>query len=230
MAKKILVVDDEKDILSLLKYNLKAEGYDPISAMDGESALVKASEEKPDIILLDIMLPGKDGYEVIQQLRKSPETEHIPVIFLTAKDSEFDEVLGLELGAEDYIVKPISIRKLMARIKKALKNKAADSGERSSTLRYENLEIDAESYMVKVSGRPVAMTKKEFSILYFLAKRPGRVVTREILLNEIWGENIVVVDRTVDVHIRNIRDKLEECKDYIETIKGVGYRFKTQEN
>ena len=230
MAKKILIVDDEKDIISLLKYNLKAEGYDTISAMDGESAVKLAINERPNLILLDIMLPGKDGYEVIRELRKNTTTEKIPVIFLTAKDSEFDEVLGLELGADDYIVKPIAIRKLLARIKKAFQKEELQA-VKNPTIRYGDLEIDPESFVVRLSGRRVTLTKKEFYILLFLARRPGRVISRNILLNEVWGENVVVVDRTVDVHIRNIREKLgAEYENLIETISGVGYRFRIEED
>lgn len=230
MAKKILLVDDEKDIISLLKFNLQAEGYKTVSAMDGDRALVLTEEEKPDLVLLDIMLPDKDGWEVLRELRQNPKTENIPVIFLTAKDSEFDEVLGLELGADDYIVKPISMRKLLARIKKVLKKGAPGVSKDETVIRIGDLEIDPASYLVKVSGVPIALTKKEFNILTFLAKRKGRVITRDILLNEIWGEQVVVVDRTVDVHIRNIREKFgPKYENLIETIKGVGYRIRNED-
>ena len=229
MAKKILVVDDEKDIISLLKFNLQAEGYKTVSAMDGDQALVLTEEEKPDLVLLDIMLPDKDGWEVLRELRQNPKTENIPVIFLTAKDSEFDEVLGLELGADDYIIKPISMRKLLARIKKVLKRGTLGTGKDDIVIRIGDLEIDPGSYSVKISGVPITLTKKEFNIITFLAKRKGRVITRDILLNEIWGEQVVVVDRTVDVHIRNIREKFgSKHENLIETIKGVGYRIRNE--
>ncbi len=228
MTEKILIVDDEKDILSLLKFNLKAEGYKIFTAMDGEQALDLAEEIKPDLILLDIMLPGKDGLQVIKELRKNNETENIPVIFLTAKDSEIDEVVGLELGADDYIVKPISMRKLLARVKNVFR-KTRTTPPIESKLQFGDIVIDPDSYEVKIAGKPLTLTKKEFEILTYLAQRPGRVITREILLNEIWGYNVVVVDRTIDVHIRNIREKLGvNYMDNIETIKGVGYRFKTE--
>ncbi len=229
MAKRILLVDDEKDILDLLEFNLQSEGYKTSKARDGNEALKKAHDKKPDLILLDIMLPQKDGFEVIRELRAAKETMDIPVIFLTAKDSEIDEVVGLELGADDYIVKPISIRKLLARVKKAFRKAPQQTTPGSEALDFDNLKIDPSSYRVSVNEKEVMLTKKEFEILLFLARRPGRVITRRILLDELWDDNVVVIDRTVDVHIRKIREKLgEEYQDYIETIKGVGYRFKNE--
>jgi two-component system alkaline phosphatase synthesis response regulator PhoP len=227
MAKKILIVDDEQDILDLLEFNLRAEGYVTLTAPDGEKALELAAEHKPDLIILDVMLPGKDGWEVIRDLRKKSKTQHIPVIFLTAKDSEIDEVVGLELGADDYIVKPIGIRKLLARVKMVIRKTGKNNQLQDAIISLYDITIDPDRYSVKAAGKSVILTKKEFEILLFLAKRPGRVITRERLLNEIWGENIVVVDRTVDVHIRKIREKLGPSHmNVIETIKGVGYRFK----
>lgn len=229
MAKRILLVDDEKDILDLLEFNLESEGYKTSKAQDGDEALRKARDKKPDLILLDIMLPKKDGFEVIRELRASKETMDIPVIFLTAKDSEIDEVVGLELGADDYIIKPISIRKLLARVKKAFRKTPQQSIQSSDVLEFDNLKIDPASYQVSVDQKEIMLTKKEFEILLFLARRPGRVITRRILLDELWDDNVVVIDRTVDVHIRKIREKLgENYQDYIETIKGVGYRFKSE--
>ena len=230
MEKTILVVDDEQDILDLVVYNLEQEGYKTISADDGEEAIEKAVAASPDLIILDIMLPGKDGLEVLREIRKHPNAQNIPVIFLTAKDSEFDEVLGLELGADDYIVKPISMRKLLARVKNALRKSVAQPALNDKVIVVRNIEIDPASYQVKVSGEPLGLTKKEFDILYYLAKRPGRVITRKILLDEIWGTNVIVIDRTIDVHIRKIREKLgKDNIDLIVTIKGVGYRFKKAE-
>jgi len=229
MAKKILIVDDEQDILDLLEFNLEAEGYKIVLAKDGEEALEKAKKKSPDLILLDIMLPQKDGWEVLRELRSIKQTANIPVIFLTAKDSEIDEVVGLELGAEDYVVKPIAIRKLLARIKTALRRTTVSEPDSPKTLQYNGLIIDPASYRVTVDDKEVMLTKKEFDILNFLAQRPGRVVTRRILLDELWDENVVVIDRTVDVHIRKIREKLgTQYMDHIETIKGVGYRFREE--
>ncbi len=229
MAKKILLVDDEKDILDLLEFNLESEGYKTYKAQDGEEAVQKATSKQPDLVLLDIMLPKKDGWEVLRELRANKATAGIPVIFLTAKDSEIDEVVGLELGADDYIVKPISIRKLLARVKKAFRKPPAPSEDTSQTLLFNELEIDPSSYQVRIKGEEIMLTKKEFEILLYLARRPGRVITRRILLDELWDDNVVVIDRTVDVHIRKIREKLGPgFMENIETIKGVGYRFKSE--
>lgn len=227
MAKKILIVDDEQDILDLLEFNLATEGYEIKTATDGEKAIELSESYKPDLIILDIMLPGKDGWEVIRELRKNEETEDIPVIFLTAKDSEIDEVVGLELGAEDYIIKPISIRKLQARIKRVIRSSEQRvKKEENQIIKIGDVQIDPASHQVKVSGQSIILTKKEFSILTFLAKRPGRVITREILLDEIWGNDVIIIDRTIDVHIRKIREKLgPKYQNLIETIKGVGYRL-----
>ncbi|HNR67738.1 MAG TPA: response regulator transcription factor [bacterium] len=225
MAKKILIVDDERDIIDLLKFNLEKEGYETLIALDGEQALDLALNEKIDLVLLDIMLPGKDGREVLRELRQNSATRFLPIIFLTAKDSEMDEVIGLELGADDYIVKPISILKLLTRIKTVLRKSTGLSEE--NTLQFGDLEIDPQNYTVKQKDIVLEFTKKEFDILCYLAQRSGRVVSRETLLNQIWGQDVIVIDRTIDVHIRKIREKLGP-KDMlrIETIKGVGYRFK----
>ena len=229
MAKRILLVDDEQDILDLLKYNLEAEGYETMTATDGLQALDLA-QNAPDLIILDVMLPGKDGWEVIRQLRQNEITKRIPVIFLTAKGGEIDEVVGLELGADDYIVKPIGIRKLIARVKTVLRKTAAGPAEPDAIIRFGEVEINPLNYSVKVAGKTIAFTKKEFEVLVYLAKRPGRVVTRDTLLNEIWGDDVVVIDRTIDVHIRKIREKLgDDNMHMIETIKGVGYRLKAEE-
>ncbi len=226
MSKTILVVDDEQDILSLLKFNLEVEGYVVHVAAEGVTALKLAKRLRPNLIILDVMLPGMDGWEVLKELRKDSMTQHIPVLFLTAKDSEIDEVLGLELGADDYIVKPISMRKLLARVKLALRKSTMRMEQPAQKISYGNLVIDPDSYSVIVEGEKVSLTKKEFEILFFLAQRPGRVIKREFLLDHVWGENVVVIDRTIDVHIRKIREKLGPIHmHHIETIKGVGYRF-----
>ena len=227
MPKTILIVDDEKDILDLLRFNLEKEGYKILSAMDGKEALELATSAMPDLIILDIMLPGKDGLEVIRELGQNSKTQNIPVIFLTAKGSEIDEVIVLELGADDYIIKPIAIRKLLSRVKMVFR-KTTKKEESDEIIRFPNLVIDPQRYEVKVDGAPIVLTKKEFEILYYLARRPGRVINRETLLNDIWGEGVIVIDRTVDVHIRKIREKLgPRHESMIDTIKGVGYRLKT---
>ena len=227
-ALTILVVDDEKDIVDLLKYNLEREGYTVITAFDGKAALEKAAQ-KPDLILLDIMMPGYDGFEVCKQIRKSPTLNKIPIIFLTAKSSETDEVLGLELGADDYIEKPRSIRKIIARIKNVLKKKNPENADLyEPPLIFRDLIVDKSSYTIKLKENEIFLPKKEFEILAFLIKNKGRVHSRESLLNNIWGQNVYVIDRTIDVHIRKIREKLGTYGDFIETIKGVGYRFQDE--
>ncbi len=226
--KTVLVVDDEKDIVQLIRYNLEREGFKVESASDGNEALKKASDVKPDVILLDIMLPGKDGYEVIKSLNQNERTARIPVIFLTAKSAEFDEVLGLELGADDYIVKPISPRKLISRIRAVLRRAEGVKTEAGKNIDYGKVVIDRESYMVKISGEQIFFPRKEFEILYYLASHEGKVISRETLLSRIWGTDVYVGDRTIDVHIRKIREKLGEQAEMIETIKGVGYKFKAE--
>jgi two-component system, OmpR family, alkaline phosphatase synthesis response regulator PhoP len=227
MKKKVLVVDDEKDIVELLRYNLAKEGYDVIVAYNGEQALEKAAGG-PDLILLDLMMPLLDGFETCKRLKNDPATSQIPVVFLTARGGEVDEVLGLELGADDYIQKPISPRKLVARVKAILRRadavpeEAADSG----VIKAGRLEINRSNYTVRLGKKEIVFPKKEFEILATLAAHRGKVYSREMLLNAIWGSNVIVVDRTIDVHIRKIREKLGDDGELIETIKGVGYRYR----
>jgi two-component system, OmpR family, alkaline phosphatase synthesis response regulator PhoP len=227
MKKKVLVVDDEKDIVELLRYNLAKEGYDVIVAYNGEQALEKAAGG-PDLILLDLMMPLLDGFETCKRLKNDPATSQIPIVFLTARGGEVDEVLGLELGADDYIQKPISPRKLVARVKAILRRadavpeEAADSG----VIKAGRLEINRSNYTVRLGKKEIVFPKKEFEILATLAAHRGKVYSREMLLNAIWGSNVIVVDRTIDVHIRKIREKLGDDGELIETIKGVGYRYR----
>ena len=228
MASTILVVDDEKDILELLQYNLEKEGYRVLTADNGKSAL-KAAQKKPDLIVLDVMMPELDGWEVCRAIRKTPATSEIPIIFLTARDSDVDEVVGLELGAEDYIRKPVKLRAFIARVKRVLRS--SDTKEKpgfADVLAIEDLEIQFNNYVVKIRGKEVHFPKKEFEVLVFLARHPERVISRETLLNQVWGHDVYVVDRTVDVHVRKIREKLGNCAHFIETVKGVGYRFKKE--
>ncbi|MBI4534668.1 MAG: response regulator transcription factor [Ignavibacteriae bacterium] len=229
MQKTILVVDDEKDIIEMLRYNLEKEGYRVIGARDGKGALEQA-QKTPDVIVLDIMMPEMDGWDVCRKLKQDPRTANIPTIFLTAKGSEFDEVLGLELGADDYVVKPISMRKLLARIRAVLRRRFASArvmSESQEIIQLDAVEINVPNYVVKVEGRQVSLTRKEFETLVYLATNRGRVVSRETLLDVVWGQNVHVVDRTVDVHISKIREKLGRFGEYIETVKGVGYRVRT---
>lgn len=229
MKKKVLVVDDEKDIVDILKYNLERENeFEVLTAKDGREAL-ELAESIPDLILLDIMMPELNGFEVCKQLKNNVDTARIPVIFLTAKENEIDEILGLEIGADDYISKPISPRKVLARIKSVIRRTSGDYEKPlkvEENVKFRNLEIDSSSHSVRINETEVFFPKKEFQLLHFLLSNRGKVYSREILLNQIWGENIYVVDRTVDVHVAKVREKLGEYSDYIETIKGLGYRFK----
>lgn len=227
MKKKILIVDDEESIVETLTYNLLKEDFEVISANDGESAL-KLMKEKPDLVLLDIMLPKLDGYAVCKQIRETKGIENTPVIFLTAKSSEVDEVIGMNLGANGYITKPISHKKLIAWVKSVIKNSSVVDIPPSDdiVISYGPVYIDRERYIVKIDGEEKIFPRKEFELLYFLTRNPGIVFTRMVLLKEVWGSDVFVVDRTVDVHIRKIREKIPNYPELIETIKGVGYRFK----
>ncbi|MDZ7626586.1 MAG: response regulator transcription factor [Ignavibacteriaceae bacterium] len=228
--KKILLVDDEVDILEFLKYNLEQDNFEVLVSSNGKDALKKISHN-PDLIVLDIMMPEMDGFELYQQIKSNKEYQDIPIIFLTAKSGETDEIKGLDLGASDYIQKPISPKKLIARIKSNLRK--SDQTEKKSkefkNLKIGALEIDVEKFEVKVDSKKKFFPRKEFQLLYFLAQNPGKVINRETLLKEVWGNDVFVIDRTIDVHIRKIREKLGKHSELIETIKGVGYRFKHNE-
>lgn len=230
MKVKVLVVDDEKDIVDLIKYNLEKENeFIVTTAYDGKQALELASSDKPDLILLDIMMPELNGFDVCKKLKSDNSTSKIPVVFLTAKENEIDEIVGLELGADDYIQKPISPRKVIARIKSVIRRTNMEQNSMPAyqeVIKYKNIEVDSNTHTVRISSKDVFFPKKEFQLLHFLLSNRGRVFSREVLLNQIWGENIYVIDRTIDVHIAKVREKLGEYSDYIETIKGLGYRFK----
>ena len=226
MKNKILVVDDEKPIVDILKYNLSKEGYEVVAAFDGEEAVEIAFSEKPDLILLDIMLPKKDGFTVCKTLR---EKMTCPIIMLTAKGEEVDKVLGLELGADDYVTKPFSMRELLARIRANLRRISLNGDESSKkVIRVQDLEIDHTSFLVRKKGEPVELTFREFELLKFLANQPGVVFTREKLLEEVWGYEYYGDVRTVDVTIRRLREKIEDDPSdpkYIITKRGIGYYF-----
>jgi len=226
--KKILLVDDEKDIVEFLKYNLELENFEVIVGYNGEEALNKLTEN-PDLIVLDIMMPKLDGFETCKKIREKKEFENTPVIFLTAKSGEANEIKGLELGASDYIQKPISPKKLIARVKSNLRKTEYSIHQQSDPIKikYGPININKEKYEVHIDGDKKIFPRKEFEVLYFLVNNPGKVFGREVLLKEIWGADVFVVDRTVDVHIRKIREKLDKYADLIETVKGVGYRLKS---
>jgi two-component system, OmpR family, alkaline phosphatase synthesis response regulator PhoP len=229
MGKTVLIVDDEKDIRDLVAYNLSKEGFAVLTAADGNEAIRQLTEHKVALVILDIMMPGMDGLEVCKHIRQHEATANLPVIFLTARSSEVDQIVGLELGADDYIQKPVSPRILVARVKAALRRSNSKAPKLDETadekVTIDNLEIDRSSYRVSLAGKDIFFPRKEFELLYFLASHPGRVYSRDTLLNQIWGEGAYVVERTVDVHIFKVREKLGRLGERIETVKGVGYRF-----
>jgi two-component system alkaline phosphatase synthesis response regulator PhoP len=222
----VLVVDDEADILQLVQYNLAKDGYRVACADSGEAALKTARTQLPDLIILDLMLPGLDGLEVCKRLRADSKTQHIPIIMLTAKGEEADIVTGLELGADDYITKPFSPRVLAARVKTVLRRKTAQVEDNKPVVKIHDLLIHPGRHEVLVRGQRADLTNTEFRILHLLARRPGWVFTRYQIINGVQGEDVAVTDRSVDVHVVSLRRKLAECGDYIETIRGVGYRFR----
>ena len=219
---KVLVVDDEEPILELLKYNLEKSGYDVKTAMDGARAVEIAKKFTPDLVLLDIMMPKMDGVETCRLLRDIPELQKTFIIFLTARSEEYSEVAAFDVGADDYITKPIKPRALMSRIH-ALFRRDSKKPAPTSLITIGDLAIDRTSYTIKLHGREINLPKKEFELLFFLAQNPNKVFSREDLLQNIWGSDVYVLARTVDVHIRKVREKIGE--DYITTVKGVGYKF-----
>jgi two-component system alkaline phosphatase synthesis response regulator PhoP len=221
-GKKILIADDEPDILEIVHYNLKHEGYEVYTARDGDDALVKAKQLKPDLIILDIMMPKKTGVEVCSILRTQPAFKDTLIIFLTALSDESSQIKGLDTGADDYVNKPISTKVLVSRVN-ALFRRINKSEHESNSLQFDKLLIDPLQYIVKVNNEEMTLAKKEFELLYLLAARPGRVFLRNEILNQVWGNDVIVGDRTIDVHIRKIRQKLD--MDCITTVKGVGYKF-----
>jgi phosphate regulon transcriptional regulator PhoB len=229
MKKKVLVVDDEKDIVDLITYNLEKEGFAVIGAYDGEMALELIEKEKPHLAILDLMLPGIHGLDVCKIIRKKTETEDLPIIMLTAKGDEVDKVLGLETGADDYITKPFHVRELIARVRAVLRRSEGSSRkDEEDSFTCEGLHIDYRSYQVTVDGVRVVLGPTEFKLLRFLAGHPGRVYTRDQLLDHIWKDEAFVEPRTVDVHISRLRAAIEKDKEkpkYILTVRGIGYKF-----
>jgi DNA-binding response OmpR family regulator len=223
---KILIVDDEEDILELLRFNLTKEGYQVTCTGSGENALSRIPSEMPDLIVLDLMLPGIDGLEVARMLKSNATTTSIPIVMLTAKGEEADIVTGLELGADDYVTKPFSPRVLLARVRAVLRRKVRESTDDTSVLRIRNLEIHPGRHEVLVEGRPIQLTFTEFGILNHLARRPGWVFTRSQIVDAVRGDDYFVTDRSVDVQIVGLRRKLGPAGIYIETVRGVGYRFR----
>lgn len=224
--RKIIIIEDEPDILEVLSYNLRREGFDILSATDGNQGLALVKRELPDLVLLDLMLPGMDGVELCTSIKKHPQTQHTLLIMVTAKGEESDIVLGLGVGADDYVTKPFSPKELVARVKAVLRRGVLlEAQAPQEKIVHGDLVIDAVKYRVTYAGREIKLTATEFRILQYLASHPGRVFTREQLLNHALGDDVVVVDRNIDVHVRGIRKKLEVEPPLIETIRGIGYRM-----
>lgn len=221
---KILVVDDEPDAIELIKFNLKAAGYEVLTAADGEEALKKARSALPDLIVLDLMLPEVDGLEVCKILRRDSRVSATPIIMLTAKAAEIDRVLGLELGADDYVTKPFSPRELVLRVKRLLRTGPA-TNEKTDQITVKDLSLDIPRHQASVKGRSIELTATEFKLLTVLVQRRGRVQSREQLLQDVWEYDNLFDTRTVDTHVRRLREKLGVAARYVDTVRGVGYRF-----
>ena len=220
--KNILIVDDEPDIRAILRYNLEKEGFSITEAVDGNDALDKLSKDL-DLAILDIMMPGKDGYDVCRKIREQGNT--LPIVFLTAMDREFDEIKGLEVGADDYVRKPFSPKMLIARIN-AIFRRIDQINSKGTNISFGELEINTSTYIAQLDGEELHLPRKEFELLAFFMSQPNIIFNRDELLGRIWEEDVFVVDRTIDVHINRIRSKLGPCKNWIETVKGIGYRFR----
>ena len=223
---KILIVDDEPDIRELIEYNLKKEGYQVYTASNGQEAVAEAKRVLPDLIILDIMMPKMDGIEACRILRTMSEFKNTFMVFLTARSEEYSEIAGFNVGADDYIAKPIKPRALTSRINAILRRNAQAEEEVESKLEISDLVIDREAFLVFQKGEKVVLAKKEFELLYLLASKPGKVYTRELILKSIWEDSVVVTNRTIDVHIRKLREKLGD--KYVSTVKGVGYKFEVK--
>jgi two-component system, OmpR family, alkaline phosphatase synthesis response regulator PhoP len=218
---KILLVDDEPDILEFLSYNLRKENYDVLTASDGAEGIAIAKKTAPHLIILDVMMPGMDGIEVCRQMRSMKELKHTLIAFLSARGEDYSQISGFESGADDYISKPIKPAVFVSRVKALLRR--TQGAENNETLDIGGLKIDKEKYLVIKNDTEIFLPRKEFELLYLLASKPGKVFKREDILNRVWGDDVVVGERTIDVHVRKLREKIGE--DYIHTIKGVGYKF-----
>ena len=224
---KILLVDDETDILEIISYNLISEGYSVFTSTNGQEAIKKATKEKPHLIILDVMMPEMDGIEACEKIRKIPELENTLITFLTARGEDYSKVAGFDAGADDYITKPIKPKVLVSKIKSLLRRLKTQSDSISdATIVLDGLTIDREAYKINYNGLDMVLPRKEFELLYLLVSKPGKVFKREVILEKIWGKEVVVGGRTIDVHIRKLREKLGDSK--FKTIKGVGYKFQNQ--
>lgn len=228
MASRILVADDEKDIVELIAFNLAKEGFDVIKAYDGEATLELARSGQPDLLLLDLMLPGIPGLDLCRMLRRDPRTASLPIIMVTARGEEVDRVLGLEMGADDYVTKPFSVRELVARVRAVLRRRMEQEKPPEEIIDGGSLRINLSTCEVSVGDRRVELSAKELRLIAFLARRPGRVYTREQILDHVWGDEVYVEPRTVDVHIKRLRARIEENPEkprLIQTVRGIGYRL-----
>lgn len=225
-VKEILIVEDDEDVMELIRYNLAKEGFNCDAAYDGQEGLKKAQGMLPDLVLLDLMLPEVDGLDVCKKLKNNPQTEHIPIVMVTAKSDEADIVTGLELGADDYVTKPFSPKVLVARVRAVLRRKTTEIPEKSTVIRIHDIQIDPVRHKVLIKDKAVELTSSEFGLLHFLAARPGWVFTRYQIVDAIHGTDYPVTDRSIDVQVVGLRKKLSSAGKYIETVRGVGYRFK----
>ncbi|MCL5807511.1 MAG: response regulator [Deltaproteobacteria bacterium] len=227
--KKILVADDEKDIVELIAFNLEREGFAVLRASDGRRALELIRHDKPDLIVLDLMMPGVSGMEVCRMIRGVPETAGLPIIMLTAKSDPVDKILGLEIGADDYLTKPFHVKELIARVRAVLRrSEQRPDGDLPEPFNFQGLDVDFKAYRVTLEGRPVELSSREFKLLQFFIGHPGRVYSREQLLDRVWGDEAFVEPRTVDVHISRLRGAIEPDKEnprFILTVRGIGYKF-----
>jgi two-component system, OmpR family, alkaline phosphatase synthesis response regulator PhoP len=225
--KQIFVVEDEKDLVELLTYNLEKDGYRVLSEMDGDTALKKIPEKMPDLVLLDLMLPKTDGLTVCKTLKSNPKTSHIPVVMLTAKGEESDKIVGLELGADDYVTKPFSVKELLARVRAVLR-RFSKSQEGEPIQKFKELTLNRSKHEVVLKSQKLDLTAKEFELLDYFLTHAGRVLSRDVLLNNVWGYDYFGTTRTVDVHVRRLREKLGAYDKHIQTVKGYGYLFKDE--
>ena len=223
---KVLVVDDEADIRELIEYTLKKDGYQVYTAQNGQEAITQARKIQPDLIILDIMMPVMDGIEACRILRAMPEFKHTFIIFLTARNEEYSEIAGFNAGADDYIAKPIKPRALLSRVNAIIRRNQMPEEKLKTRIEIDDLVIDREAYLVFRGGDKIVLARKEFELLYLLASKPGKVFSRESILKQIWEDSVVVTNRTIDVHIRKLREKIGD--QYLSTVKGVGYKFESK--
>ena len=224
---KILVLDDEPDILEIVGYNLRSEGYEVKTALSGQEGIAIAKDFSPDLILLDVMMPGMDGMETCDALRKDPQFKDTIIAFLTARGEDYSQVAGFEVGADDYITKPVKPKVLVSRLKALLRRRPTAQKDDQHLVRLGDLVIDKEQYHIELAGEVIVLPRKEFELLLLLASKPGKVFSRDLIMDKVWGDSVVVGGRTIDVHIRKIREKIGE--DRIKTVKGVGYKFESEE-